>query len=173
MDRDFDLDMDEFRKEMGEDLRPNRENKSSLRSRWAADFQPQRGSLFLGLIGALILIVVLFFLFGRGKKTNSGDLSMIKGKLAEVENRLAKLESTDKRIASLETKVKKLEASMSKMTGSQASRTKKARYHEVGKGETLSRIAQKYGITVDELCRLNKITPKTVIQPGQKLLVAK
>ena len=79
--------MRQMSNEMGEDLRPNTEDKSSLRSRWAADFQPQRGSLFLGLIGALILIVVLFFLFGRGKKTNSGDLSMIKGKLAEVENK--------------------------------------------------------------------------------------
>jgi LysM repeat protein len=173
MDQDFDLDMDEFRKEIGEDLPRSRENRSSLRSRWPADFKPQKGSLFLGLIGALILIVVLFFLFGRGKKTNSDDLSMIKGKFAEIENRLARLESTDKRIASLETKVKKLEASMSKMTGSQALRTKKRRYHEVGKGENLSVIAQKYGITVDELCRLNKITPKTVIQPGQKLLVSK
>lgn len=142
-------------------------------SQRAADFQPQRGSLFLGLIGALILIVVLFLLFGKGKEIKSDDLSMIKGKLAEVEKRLAKLESRDKKIGSLEIKVKKLEESMSKMTGSQAVRTKKARYHEVGKGETLSRIAQKYGITVDELCRLNKITPKTVIRPGQKLLVAK
>jgi LysM repeat protein len=50
------------------------------------------------------------------------------------------------------------------------SRTK-SRYHEVRPGETLFRIAKRYGINVDELCSLNHITPKTVIHPGQKLLV--
>ncbi len=49
----------------------------------------------------------------------------------------------------------------------------KHRYHEVRKGETLYGVARRYGISVDELCRLNQITAKTVIQPGQKLLVGK
>lgn len=47
----------------------------------------------------------------------------------------------------------------------------KKRFHEVRPGETLFRIAQQYSISVDELCRLNNITPNRVIQPGQKLLV--
>jgi septal ring factor EnvC (AmiA/AmiB activator) len=47
----------------------------------------------------------------------------------------------------------------------------KNRYHEVRKGETLYGVASRYGISVDELCRLNQITAKTVIRPGQKLLV--
>ncbi|TET93297.1 MAG: LysM domain-containing protein [Desulfobacteraceae bacterium] len=49
---------------------------------------------------------------------------------------------------------------------------RKKRYHEVRSGETLYRIAQKYRISVDELCRLNNITKNQVIQPGQKLLIA-
>lgn len=48
----------------------------------------------------------------------------------------------------------------------------KGRYHEVRSGETLYRIALQYGISVDELCRLNNVTPEQVIHPGQKLLVA-
>lgn len=48
----------------------------------------------------------------------------------------------------------------------------KGRYHEVRPGETLYRIALQYGISVDELCRLNNVTPEQVIHPGQKLLVA-
>ncbi len=173
MDRDFDLDMDEVRKEMGEGLRRHSEDKNSLRSKCPDDFQPERGSLFLGLIGALVIIVVLFFLFGKGKEFKSDDLNLIKAKLVEIEERLAKLESMENKTAGLETKVKNLEESLSKLTGTLPSRTKERRYHEVRKGETLSRIAQKYGITVEELCRLNKITPKTIIQPGNKLLVAK
>jgi len=48
----------------------------------------------------------------------------------------------------------------------------KRRYHEVRPGESLYWIAQQYGISLDELCRLNYITPKQLIHPGQKLLVA-
>jgi LysM repeat protein len=48
----------------------------------------------------------------------------------------------------------------------------KKRYHEVLPGETLYRIAQKYRMSVGELCRLNKIAPDQAIHPGQKLLVA-
>ena len=46
------------------------------------------------------------------------------------------------------------------------------RYHEVSPGDTLYWIAQQYGTSVDELCRLNNITPDQIIHPGQKLLVA-
>lgn len=47
----------------------------------------------------------------------------------------------------------------------------KGRYHEVRWGDTLYQIAQQYGTSVDELCRLNNITPSQVIYPGQKVLV--
>ena len=46
------------------------------------------------------------------------------------------------------------------------------KYHEVRPGDTLYRIALKSGISVDKLCRLNNITPNTVIHAGQKLLVS-
>jgi LysM repeat protein len=45
----------------------------------------------------------------------------------------------------------------------------KGQYHEVRAGDSLYRIAQKYGISVDELCRINNITKKHIIKPGQKL----
>jgi LysM repeat protein len=46
------------------------------------------------------------------------------------------------------------------------------RVHEVRRGENLYRISLKYGLTVDELCRLNNITPSQAIYPGQKLIIA-
>jgi len=49
----------------------------------------------------------------------------------------------------------------------------KGRYHEVGLGDTLYGIAQQYGTSVHELCRLNNMIPDQVIYPGQKLLVAR
>jgi len=45
------------------------------------------------------------------------------------------------------------------------------RYHVVQKGETLFRIAQKYGKKVAYLQKLNNIDPKQEIFPGQKLLI--
>lgn len=47
----------------------------------------------------------------------------------------------------------------------------KRRTYEVRSGDTLYKIAQKYGISVEELCRLNEISPDQIIYPGQKLLV--
>jgi len=47
----------------------------------------------------------------------------------------------------------------------------KGQYHEVRSGDTLYRIAQQYGTSVEELCHLNHITPTQVIYPGQRLLV--
>jgi LysM repeat protein len=48
----------------------------------------------------------------------------------------------------------------------------KAKYHQVRRGETLFRISKDYGLSLEQLCRLNQITPDTPIQPGQKLLVS-
>jgi len=44
-------------------------------------------------------------------------------------------------------------------------------YHKVERGETLYRISKRYGISVEELRRLNKLQDGQSIQTGQKLLV--
>lgn len=43
------------------------------------------------------------------------------------------------------------------------------RYHKVACGETLYSIAQKRGTTVDKICRLNHISKKQRVRPGQIL----
>ena len=43
------------------------------------------------------------------------------------------------------------------------------RYHKVRKGETLSGIASRYGVSVKELCRLNRLSRRSVLRPGQRL----
>ena len=45
------------------------------------------------------------------------------------------------------------------------------KYHVVARGETLYRIAMKYGLTVDALRNLNRMSPDQSIHPGQKLMV--
>ena len=81
----------------------------------------------------------------------------------------------------LARKVEKLQDKMgSVVQEAQAIRTgkaerlvpQKARYHTVKRGESLYRIAQRYGLTVDKLCNMNKMTSKQSIYPGQKLVVS-
>ena len=45
----------------------------------------------------------------------------------------------------------------------------KAKIHTVRGGETLYRISQRYGVTVDQLREFNNLGPNTKIHPGQKL----
>lgn len=48
----------------------------------------------------------------------------------------------------------------------------KTAYHRVRKGDTLSSIANRYGVSVTELRDWNKIGNRKSIQPGQKLRIA-
>lgn len=63
-------------------------------------------------------------------------------------------------------------AQVKRTDAAQRLQPKKTRYHLVASGETLYRIAMKYGLTVDKLRDLNKMTPPQHIYPGQKLLVS-
>lgn len=61
-------------------------------------------------------------------------------------------------------------------TSTQSTRTKSTnikthstRFHKVSKGETLSSIAKKRGMTVSAICKLNHIKASTKIRPGQIL----
>ncbi len=119
-------------------------------------------------------------------------------RLEEMELRIATLQkqgtmleqsigTTDGSIRSLTQRVdsltQSLEArgkettSVAKATEAPASIKRKAvspdkrRVHEVRRGENLYKISLKYGLTVDELCKLNGIKPNHAIYPGQKLFV--
>lgn len=123
------------------------------------------------------------------KKTET--LEGLGGKIAELEKGDKELEKgaakRDRSIGSLKSQIDKLskqidglQKSMPSTSGGSTTPNIKQerrktpanwRYHEVRPGDSLYGIAQKYGISVDELCRINNITKKHVIQPGQKLKV--
>lgn len=42
-------------------------------------------------------------------------------------------------------------------------------FYKVKKGDTLSKIASKQGVSIDRLCQLNRITRRTILRPGQVL----
>jgi len=49
----------------------------------------------------------------------------------------------------------------------------KGHYYEVCPGDSLYSISRKYGVSVDELCRFNHITPDQVIRPGQEIIISR
>ena len=109
--------------------------------------------------------------------------------LARLEERIAHLEGMkglktlsglEDRIDRLEKGAKDLQQEIQKTAArkepppapKKAAPDTKKRYHTVKAGESLYMIARTYGISVDKLCQINKISPKKAsIQPGQKLLV--
>ena len=46
-----------------------------------------------------------------------------------------------------------------------------ARKHQIRRGDTLGQIAKKYRVDVQEICKGNEITPKTILRPGDTLLL--
>ncbi len=134
----------------------------------------------------LLILLPLFFLVSAcGNETSSDELNSVKSRPEYIEKRLDGLEGITKKLVRLEKKVKSLEQTMKKVNRSLATMVKtkstqkkavatiKKAHHIVGRGDNLSRIAKLYGLSVVELCRLNQITPKTIIRPGQKLIVSK
>ena len=57
------------------------------------------------------------------------------------------------------------------MTDAQSKKATDAVYYKVKKGDTLGKIAQKHGTTVNAICKLNGISSKKVLQIGQRLRV--
>ena len=52
-----------------------------------------------------------------------------------------------------------------------AEKDSKAKVHVVEKGETIYGISRRYGIPAEQLFKLNQLSPKDPIQPGQKLVL--
>jgi murein DD-endopeptidase MepM/ murein hydrolase activator NlpD len=48
---------------------------------------------------------------------------------------------------------------------------RKIRYHRIRSGDTLSHISYRYGISINRICRLNRITRKTILRVGRRLRI--
>ena len=44
-------------------------------------------------------------------------------------------------------------------------------YHTIRSGDMLGKLAIKYGVSIDQICRLNKISRTTILQLGRKLRI--
>jgi LysM repeat protein len=140
------------------------------------------GKKILWAAGAVIVIIFLFTLFYGGDSESNGiDLSNIQVSLEKLTTKVG--ENNDRilkelgilkdRIDQLHRRVDAL-AVKSQPTGTavkKSVRQSMKTYHKVRRGENLSLIAKKYGLTVNELCTINGIKPRNPIHPGQELQV--
>jgi len=143
-----------------------------------------------GMVCSIVLVATFVVgLLGCSNEKVSEDVSSIKSRLAKIEDRLSNIEKSSKRVGLLEKDLQKLQQSMdaweraitarlapiSKKKATSKTKTvtspKNGKTYVVKRGDSLFSISQKHNMTIDGLCRLNKITRKTVLHPGMKLLV--
>ena len=114
-----------------------------------------------------------------------GDLGLADSQAGEtpesqfnlLNDRLAKLETSittkiDQMIAELEAlKATTAFKQITKVEAPQPEKQKeiKSTVHKVQAGDTLYRISQRYGLTIDQLLKYNQLTPEAKIYPGQEL----
>jgi LysM repeat protein len=95
---------------------------------------------------------------------------------ASIKLLLQRIDEMNQRIEALENKplpsAKKTLEHETEGVAKQAVKSDTERVHVVRSGENLYRISLKYGLTVDELCRLNNISSSQPLQTGQKLIIA-
>jgi LysM repeat protein len=154
-------------------------------------------SLRIILIILLILIFaggIIYFLSkgltGGGESLLQLKVTALEQKIAGLEQQLVELEGKIttsgkdpallRQVNALAQKVESLEKQKQPTAESkgkpsppskQAVSTEK-KYHTVQKGETLHLISKKYGISVEELRKRNKLSVDQPIRTGQKLLVS-
>ena len=184
--------MEEFRKDLGS---PPDKNENPGQRKTSSDLKRRNRFLILGGIGIVILIILLTLLFGNNKQSSTERLQAMEARVASLETGLrqfegmekgfARLEGMEQRLARLEGTVKGLQQTMdkwqksvpSRVQGSNAAKSKAGstgnrRYHIVRRGDSLYSIAKKYGVSVDALRRYNRLKPRQIIHPGDKLIVS-
>lgn len=65
----------------------------------------------------------------------------------------------------------KRKAALAVRGGKTAASNEAVRYHKVRSGDNLSKIAKRYGVSVNQLCRMNNIKRTSKLQVGQLLLI--
>jgi LysM repeat protein len=176
-----------------DDFEPGTTGRDAFKSFW----KPITGA-GAGVLILIIVFVVWFKSYGENTdvelNTLKININILEGRLSQLENELLDLQayvtSVKRSQGSISGKLNAVTAQVDQLEGKMASAVarpkipdavqssqvaqSKGRYHEVRSGETLYRIAKAYGLSVDELCRLNDISLNQVgdIKPGLRLLVS-
>ena len=136
-------------------------------------------------LGGALAVVVIFLIAGFFLRTSNVDpaikLRSLENRVKQLENRISRIDWIEARLDQIEEKNKqfttfmdifrKLETPPKISTAQTPEKQTRAVYHEVVAGETLYGISRRYGLTADELRRLNNLEPEATIYPKQRLLI--
>jgi LysM repeat protein len=203
MNQNLDMESDEIALQLTEDMLEAPRSDEDLEPRRDLDgSKSSRLPIILASAGVFMLAVILMVVWVNSSRKGTDvelntlrlKINMLEGRLSHLEKEIPELQASvtkrqepqgllTQRLNALSLQVNQLENQVSSVAagvrGPDSGRSstmsqEKGRYHEVRPGETLYRIAKRYGFTVDELCRLNDISPDEVgnIQPGRRLLVS-
>jgi len=142
--------------------------------------RPNKTSLWIFFLQFLGIFILGGIFYGYIKLDSRESLNSIKGKLEQLEKKidplkdhLSRVEDSIKSINTLASrgifsaaKTKTLQHSLSKEMHQNSEQ-----YHKVERGETLYSISKRYGISVEEIRRLNNLKQDQKIKTGQKLLI--
>ena len=150
------------------------------------------------VLAAVVIVVILVFLFfkptGRapGPESDAGQkLELLERRVAQLESRMAAPSAVEETVESfsrgLSERLSLMEKDLGRLREDMEGLKKKTppapvpekvqappsppAYHVVSRGETLYGIAVRYNTTVDELRRLNDLKPDQILLVGQRLRV--
>ena len=159
----------------------------------------KRLPVLVGIALILIFVVgIIYFITKRptaadtkGEETLASKMSAIEQKVTSLEAQITELrgkpttgatdpfllhqvEALTKRMEALEKggQQPRVESKTTRPAPSKPAVTSQKKYHTVQRGETLLKIAKRYGIAVGELRKLNNLSKGQSIKIGQKLLVS-
>ena len=160
----------------------------------------KKNRLLYAIVAALILlfvistVLILYHLSGRVTEMRDHIVSIEKkavdlekrqtedhGQLTQLDRKLTAFSNSPamKAIETLPPRVSILEKQLEsihvrqKVTTVRSKPIQKKQYYEVKEGDTLYRISRKYGLTIDELLKMNNLHEGEPLRVGQKLVVSR
>jgi LysM repeat protein len=196
MDEEVDIELNPTVKAVDSylDIEPRNETPKDSGETLVSKFQ--RTIRILGGLVLLLVIILFAHIYRGGNNLSPEDLKGIRTDLAHIDKRLRTLEekitlleergkdiqpsilgaepsreTVSAKLKELDQEIGQLDKRIESIEGKRRAQTTKE-YHEVRPGDTLYGISQKYGISLDELRRLNGLAPDHLIRPGEKLVIS-
>jgi LysM repeat protein len=175
-----------------DDESPDDRTYSPKRRRIGSDSNRLLPAIIIVLLVLIFAAGIIYFFTGQstqGDATLQSKIASLEEKIAGLEKQIVdlqgksvagapdpslpdRMDALSRKVAALEKRSEPTTELKTKPSPSELLPKGQKRYHTVQKGETLSKISKKYGITMKELRKLNDLSDSQPVRTGQKLLIS-